>query len=96
MKASTRSVLSLSGTASASFLLLDHDRLAAVGLVAHRLVVALDRLAGLGVDEHAAHPIAGVAVDYVKGDALGGRGSSVQSDRAHELPDLEMTFPDCA
>ena len=77
-------------------LFLDHDRFAAVGLVALCLVVALDRLAGLGIDEHAADAVAGLAVDDVEGDALGGRGGGVQSDRADELPDLEVAFPDRA
>ena len=67
-------------------LFLDHDRLAAVGLVALRLIVALDRLAGLGIDEDAADAMAGPAVDDVEGDALGGRGGGVQGDRADELP----------
>jgi hypothetical protein len=67
-----------------------------VGLVALRLVVALERLSGLGIDEHAANAVAGLAVDDVKGDAFGGRGSSVERDRADELPDLEMAFPDRA
>ena len=77
-------------------LFLDHDRFAAVGLVALCLVVALDRLAGLGIDEHAADAVAGLAIDDVEGDALGGRGGRVQRDRADELPDLEMAFPDRA
>jgi hypothetical protein len=51
---------------------LDDDVIAILRRIALDLFVALDRFAGLAVDELPLHPMAGPAVDDVEGDAVGG------------------------
>ena len=72
---------------------LEHDVLALGDLVALGLVLGLDRLAGLLVDELAAHAIAGVAIEGAKRDALGCRRGRVERHRARDERELEIAFP---
>jgi hypothetical protein len=48
-------------------------------------LLGLDALAGFGVDELAMDPMAGLAVEDVKGDALGRRGRRIERDGAGDL-----------
>jgi len=59
-------------------LVLQHDVLALADLVTLRLVLRLDRLAGLLVDELAAHAIASVAIERAKRNALGCRRGRIE------------------
>jgi hypothetical protein len=63
-------------------LVLDQDVFALADLVALGLVLGLDRLAGLLVDELAADPVAGVAIESAEGDALGRGRGGVEGHRA--------------
>src|SRR3546814_16189775 len=74
---------------------LQDDVLVLAGLVALHLLLALDRLAGLLVDVLAVHAIARLAVQDVKGQALGRRRPRVERDRKSKLPNFHVTLPGC-
>ena len=78
------------------FVRLDGDKFVLPDFVALDLIVAFDRLAGLGVDELAANPVARRPVDRMQGDPLARRCDSVEGDRAGHLRDLEEAFPACS
>src|SRR3546814_20809469 len=69
------------------------DVLVLAGLVALHLLLALDRLAGLLVDVLAVHAIARLAVQDVKGHALGRRRPRVERDRKSQLRNFHVTLP---
>jgi hypothetical protein len=66
----------------------EHDVLAFGDLVALRLLLRFHRLAGLFVDELAAHPVAGVAVERAKRDPLGGGRGRKEGDRTGDEREL--------
>src|SRR3546814_384321 len=74
---------------------LQDDVLVLAGLVALHLLLALDRLAGLLVDVLAVHAIARLAVQDVKGHALGRRRPRVERDRKSQLRNFHVTLPGC-
>ena len=72
---------------------LEHDVLALGDLVALRLALGLDRLAGLLVDELAPHAISRLAIEGAKGNPLRGRRGRIEGDRARDERKLEITLP---
>jgi hypothetical protein len=72
---------------------LEHDVLALGDLVALGLLLGLHRLAGLLVDELAAHTVASVAVERAKRDPLGGGRGREERDRTRDERELEIAFP---
>ncbi len=81
------------GDGSRDFVRFKNDVLAVFDLVAFNLVVALDGIARLAVDELAFHPIAGLAVQRVEGDAFRRGCRCVERHRTGDLSELDETLP---
>ena len=72
---------------------LDLDIFALAQLVAASLLVALDDVAGFGIDHLLLQPVAGFAVDQVKPGLLGRGRGGIEHDRAGDERQFQRPFP---
>ena len=72
---------------------LDLDIFALPQLIAAALLVALDDVAGLGVDHLLLQPVAGLLVDHVEAGLFGRRRRRIERDRAGHERKLQGAFP---
>ena len=75
------------------FLRLDLDIFAFAELIAAGLLVALDHVAGLGVDHLLLQPVAGLLVDHVEAGLFGRRRRRIDRDRAGHERKFQGAFP---